>query len=1107
MKHSFYSIISLIFISLCGLDSFAQSIDRSYIVTTVPTTVVTDPTTLSVTNSNTTIQYFDGLGRPIQTVQKGITPAGKDLVSIVEYDSIGREYRQYLPAPIAGNNGAYVTDFVAISTAQYGSDTVAYNETKFEPSPLNRVLDQQGAGATWQGHTNSVAYLSNVLNEVALYSVTIDDKLKKSMCYDPNTLYKTETKDEDRKTAYEFKDKQGQVILKQSINGAEKVNTYYVYDDFGRLRYVLPPIAADGLTADITFENNNDYLVKYCYLYQYDKRGNNIYKQLPGCEPIFMVYDIADRMVLSQDGNQRVLVNSNNQWIITKYDALGRVITTGTTMNIEASKSLKTLIEEYKSQLITETYINGTGYSNLKFSDAKALSVNYYDSYNFTALQTNGSNLNYITPPDGYRTQHTSANGLLTGTRTYILDKTGTNYLNSAFYYDDRGQVVQSRSSNHLGGYDIAYNQYNFNGSVKKTRKEHNIVNRAVVPEVYTYTYDHAGRLLTTMYELNNKTAVLLVDNSAPDAYDELGRLRKKKRHGGADTEEFDYNIRNWATRIKSGSTFEEILYYNTNLPDNANPSYNGNIAANTWTYNGQTNGYIYYYDKLNRLSSNYSILNNIFQVDYQYSESFNYDKMGNINHLTRWDNGDISDQLTLTYNGNQIKNVMDNGISQCLNSIKEYQDKAKNDFNTTVEEFKYDANGNMITDLDRDIVTIKYNLLNLPDLIQFKNGCQIKNTYDAGGRKLSTRYATLNPGVYNPLIPGEVIEGLDVNENDYVTINGTDYVENMEYTVDRRFDWDVTFEPIDLRALYRVNNPEGYATSATNSGENHGPVYYYYRRDHLGNNREVWQASWVWGSTTHAASTSQQTQYYPSGLPWKSNATDYPGGQPYKYNGKEFVEMHGYDVTDMGWRGQYPAINRFTTIDRKAEKYPWQSPYCVAANNPIRYIDKNGEGPELAIPIVAGLTVIDLALIGTGVVTAGILWERGINDRIQIKQDVKNAVNNFFKTDNSGKKEQDKREKNGKIGLDKNQANMATSIKQNTPDPQPDGSSDPKRPLNEWKPITVVVTGITIAKNIFNNITKPDQVPAPAPTTPAPAPTPSPAPTPIQPKQPWKLF
>ncbi len=133
--------------------------------------------------------------------------------------------------------------------------------------------------------------------------------------------------------------------------------------------------------------------------------------------------------------------------------------------------------------------------------------------------------------------------------------------------------------------------------------------------------------------------------------------------------------------------------------------------------------------------------------------EGFQYDKQGNITYLSRWDNQDSMDQLQMTYNGNQLKKVTDNGISQNLYSIKEYKD-----LSNLATEFYYDANGNMITDLDRDIVTIKYNLLNLPDLIQFKNGCQIKHTYSAGGQKLSSRYITVNTGVYQPLNPGQVI-------------------------------------------------------------------------------------------------------------------------------------------------------------------------------------------------------------------------------------------------------------------------------------------------------------------------------------------------------------
>jgi hypothetical protein len=148
---------------------------------------------------------------------------------------------------------------------------------------------------------------------------------------------------------------------------------------------------------------------------------------------------------------------------------------------------------------------------------------------------------------------------------------------------------------------------------------------------------------------------------------------------------------------------------------------------------------------------------------------------------------------------------------------------------------------------------------------------------------------------VYNPLNPGEVIYGLDVNELDMVTIGGTDYVGNLEYNVSRYFDWDVTFEPKDLKYLFRIQNTEGYVTSATNVGTNHGPIYNYFRRDHLGNNREVWTASYVWGSTTYAARTVQRTQYYPSGLPWASNSGDNPSMQNKKYNGRSLWKCMGW--------------------------------------------------------------------------------------------------------------------------------------------------------------------------------------------------------------------
>lgn len=116
----------------------------------------------------------------------------------------------------------------------------------------------------------------------------------------------------------------------------------------------------------------------------------------------------------------------------------------------------------------------------------------------------------------------------------------------------------------------------------------------------------------------------------------------------------------------------------------------------------------------------------------------------------------------------------------------------------------------------------------------------------------------------------------------------------------------------------------------------------HYYRRDHLGNVREVWKA------TDSVALTVQRTRYYPSGLPWEYLAGDSASLQPYKFNGCEFIETHGYDVTDLGNRGVYHAINRFTTMDRFAEKYPWQSPYVHAGNNPVNFVDVGGDSVNI---------------------------------------------------------------------------------------------------------------------------------------------------------------
>ena len=196
-----------------------------------------------------------------------------------------------------------------------------------------------------------------------------------------------------------------------------------------------------------------------------------------------------------------------------------------------------------------------------------------------------------------------------------------------------------------------------------------------------------------------------------------------------------------------------------------------------------------------------------------------------------------------------------------------------------------------------------------MPDIIQFKNGNQICNLYDAGGRKLRTEYSTLGTPVIVPV--GSIGSAGDpTNCSDY--IYGTEYLDNFEYGFENDCGNYVMY-------LDKIYNSEGYAMGLYNNY----PYWYsalnynYYRKDHLGNIREVWQAPPsepvpIYREGGGAGFTSQRTQYYPSGLPWAEGEGQEV--QNKKYNGKEWIEAHGLDEYYSQARMYYPAIMRTTT-------------------------------------------------------------------------------------------------------------------------------------------------------------------------------------------------
>ena len=563
-------------------------------------------------------------------------------------------------------------------------------------------------------------------------------------------------------------------------------------------------------------------LEKYGYEYRYDQRGRCVWKRLPGCEYLQLWYDNADNLMFSQDGEQR----KKGIYVFYLYDFVKRQVLQGTTTAINSSCPSAIVVFN-----VSDAGICRSGYSSandLGMKKEQLLQANYYDNHAFIngQLEKQATSQNLVS---NQQASEQYSKGSLTGT---VCMATDGKPLVSVYYHDLRGQVIASKQT---------------------------MPDDVLLSQNMTYSFTKQPLEIISELTKNGMSATVTQTNSYNKHNDKIETMTLKVGNVTRTVSSYSYNDISRLLSIKRS----------------------GNVLR----------GYDFAYDGLNRLEeSTYSEGAGMSQNKNRYSENIlSYSPNGSIERLQRYgkkNNGTFGliDDLTYSYNGNQIKAISDKAGSLLYDGSFDFKDGA----NADVEYF-YDANGALVKDLNKGISNIEYDILGNLKCITFSNGFKTKYIYDAAGYKLRTTHES-------------------------AVTNTTDYIGNFIFE-DGKLD------------KYLFDG--GYCSFDNNQN----PTFHYYEKDHLASVRMV---------VNENGTIEQVSHYYPFGgvygdLSYNSEL------QRNKYVGKEFDHMYGLDWYDHGARMYDAARVVWDRIDNSGEKNSDISPYLYCHDNAINKFDPDG--------------------------------------------------------------------------------------------------------------------------------------------------------------------
>ncbi|MGB3468165.1 MAG: lamin tail domain-containing protein, partial [Cyclobacteriaceae bacterium] len=720
--------------------------DENYVAIDVPRVPVTKENSLDAlipADKQEVLQFTDELANPVKSVIKDINGTGLHLTSRSSYDEIGRVTKNELPRVIRD----FTVDESMDSYNALFKDDHAYAEYIHQDLLATNHRSYIGPGSTWQNDNKSSFSERKSIpqdNNVPVFELDKANDQINLANYGFRGYYIENINDQGFITR-RYYDNEDRLILEplganQDTYGTDNMKEVaYLYNDYNQPILVVPSSAMVKIR-----QGSQSLYLSELIQYEYDNRNRLAGKKMIGKGWEYIVYDRWDRPVFSQNANQR----TKDEWTFVKYDALNRVLYGGTTIITLDLYELQEIagLPEWKRFETVATSGDFPYTRERTLPPANQLPneveyIFYYDHYEHGFMTADENQMAFKSASNKYSNTDFADDyrkgGNLTGASYRILSS--QKWIEQAFYYNHKAQLIQVASSNQLSGYDYRSYEYDHLGNLVTYVLDHSSSTYATT-YLQRYVYNKNNQLTEMRSKLGEGQEITLFKNS----YDAVGRMTDQKLHSinGEDwlhAMSYQYDLRSQLKSMRGD--YLKMWYYHEELTNSPERRYDGLISRiDKWNvFDDRDKRDMFHYNRLNALTA----LDNYDRYGTKDHDvpQITYDIAGNIQTLHRkgvredGSSGDI-DKLQYTYNDKgQLEKVKD------VSGDKE----GFGNFGSTETTYLYDENGNVTQ--GGGIYSTSYNHLNLPNNLAYysdEKSTQISFEYIASGSKVGMQ-ASLN--------------------------------------------------------------------------------------------------------------------------------------------------------------------------------------------------------------------------------------------------------------------------------------------------------------------------------------------------------------------------